>query len=235
MKIDKRIGMFLVLAAIFVTSLIVGDLIGPKLLEPVLFGKGRVISAGLLAFPVTFLLTDLLNEFYGKRAARIVTIVGFFMAIYAYLLVSFAVNVPIAGFTNDASWQGLRGEQFDAVFSGSKRILVASMTAYLIGQFADIFVFHTLKRTTKNKMLWLRATGSTLVSQLIDTVVVSTVAWTGIMSSSQIVEISINSYLVKLLIAIGLTPLIYLGHALVERLLEIKPVVLDEQGEPLPE
>lgn len=233
MNIDKRLGMFLVLAAIFVTSLIVGDLIGPKLLGPELFGRARVVSAGLIAFPVTFLLTDLLNEFYGKRAARIVTVVGFAMAIYAYVLVFVAVEWPIAAFTREPSWTGLRDEQFSAVFGGGKRILIASMTAYLVAQFVDIFVFHVLKRRTHNKMLWLRATGSTLISQAIDTFVVNTVAWTGIMSAGQITEICLNSYLVKVLIAIGLTPVIYLGHALVERLLGMKPVILDERGEPI--
>ncbi|MFP2927517.1 queuosine precursor transporter [Pyxidicoccus sp. 3LG] len=233
MVLDRRIQLFVVLAGVFVTSLVVGDIIGVKLFEVKLGPIVAVMSIGMLPFPVTFLLTDILNEFYGKTAARFVTWVGFFMAIFAFTVIGIAVQVPWAPLTRAADWTGAAEGSFNNIFAGSQRILVASMIAYLVGQFCDIAIFNLLKRVTNNKLLWLRATGSTLVSQLIDTVVVQYVAWTGVLPNSTIVSIIYTSYVVKLLVAVGLTPFIYLGHAFVERKLGIKPVVLGENGEPV--
>lgn len=233
MVLDRRIQLFVVLAGVFVTSLVVGDLIGVKLFEVNLGSIVATMSIGMLPFPVTFLLTDLLNEFYGKKAARFITWVGFFMAIFCFAVIAIAVQVPWAPLTRAPDWQGAVEGSFNNVFAGGQRILMASMIAYLIGQFCDIAIFNMLKRVTRNKMLWLRATGSTLVSQFIDTVVVQFVAWSGLLSTSVIVNIIFTSYVVKLLVAVGLTPFIYLGHAFVERKLGIKPVVLGEDGEPV--
>jgi len=235
MNLDRRMQLFVVLAAVFVTSLVVGDLIGVKLFEVHVGSVVAVMSIGMLPFPVTFLLTDILNEFYGKKAARYVTWVGFFMAIFAYAVIAIAVQVPWAPLTRAPDFKGTVESAFNNVFAGSQRILAASMMAYLVGQFADITIFNLLKRTTNNRLLWLRATGSTLVSQLIDTTVVQFVAWTGVLPTATIFSIIYTSYIVKLLIAVGLTPFIYLGHGIVERKLGIKPVVLGADGEPLPE
>jgi uncharacterized integral membrane protein (TIGR00697 family) len=233
MVLDRRLQLFVVLAGVFVTSLVVGDLIGVKLFEVNLGPIVATMSIGMLPFPVTFLLTDILNEFYGKKAARFITWVGFFMAIFCFTVIAIAVQVPWAPLTRSPTWEGTVEGSFNNVFSGSQRLLVASMIAYLIGQFCDIAVFNLLKRVTHNKMLWLRATGSTLVSQLIDTVVVQFVAWTALLPLTTILNIIFTSYVVKLLVAVGLTPLVYLGHGFVERKLGIKPVVLGEDGEPI--
>ncbi|WP_408888884.1 queuosine precursor transporter [Myxococcus faecalis] len=234
MQLDRRMQLFVVLAAVFVTALVVGDLIAVKLFEVHLGGVVAVMSIGILPFPVTFLLTDILNEFYGKRTARFVTWVGFFMAIFAFAVIAIAVQVPIAPLTRAPDYLGTVESAFNNVFDGSQRILVASMAAYLVGQFTDIALFNLLKRVTKNRLLWLRATGSTLVSQLIDTVVMQFVAWTGVLPTKVIVGIVLSSYVVKVLVAVGLTPFIYLGHSLVERKLGIKPLVLGADGEPEP-
>ena len=114
--------------------------------------------------------------------------------------------------------------------SGSRRILFASMCAYVIAQLTDIALFHAIKRRSKNRLLWLRATGSTVVSQLIDTIVIQTIAWWGLLPFERIANIAVTSYAVKLLVAIGLTPLIYAGHALVERRLGLSPVRIDDEG-----
>lgn len=233
MKLDTRQRLFFFLAANFVVALVVGDILGGKLTEVSLFGRGWVISVGMIPFPVTFVLTDLLNEFYGKRAARYVTVVGFTMAMFAYATIFVAMAVPWAPFTRDAAWDGMREASFDNVFNGSKRILVGSMTAYLVAQFLDIGTFHFLKRLTRGRHLWLRATGSTVMSQLVDTVVITFIAWTGLLPIPTILGMIVTSYLVKLVIAIGLTPVIYGAHAAVERVLRIAPVVLDEEGEPI--
>jgi queuosine precursor transporter len=159
--------------------------------------------------------------------------VGFGMALFTFAVIAVSGRVPWAVMTQAKDFQGTVASSFDNVFGGSQRILVASMLAYLVGQFADITVFNALKRTTNNRMLWLRATGSTVVSQLIDTAVVQYVAWTGVLPQGVILKLIFTSYAVKLLVAIGLTPLVYLGHALVERKLGISPVVLGEDGEPV--
>lgn len=233
MKLDPRIGLFVILASVFVTCLVLGDLIGGKLSQVSLLGASFTVSVGMIPFPITFLLTDLLNEFYGKRAARFVTWVGFGMALLAFLLIGIAVQTPFAPFTEAPDFQGVRKAAFDNVFTGSQRILVASMAAYLLAQFVDIGVFHALKRLSHNRFLWLRATGSTVVSQLIDTAVIQTVAWVGILPLSQIFNIALSSYFIKLLVAVGLTPLIYAGHRVLEVRLHMKPVELDEEGEPI--
>ncbi|AKF84022.1 hypothetical protein SAMN05443572_104648 [Myxococcus fulvus] len=234
MQLDRRMQLFVVLAAVFVTALVVGDLIAVKLFEVHLGSVVAVMSIGILPFPVTFLLTDILNEFYGKKTARFVTWVGFFMAIFAFAVIAIAVQVPIAPLTRAPDYKGTVESAFNNVFDGSQRILVASMAAYLVGQLTDIALFNLLKRVTKNRLLWLRATGSTLVSQLIDTVVMQFVAWTGVLPTKVIVGIVLSSYVVKVLVAVGLTPFIYLGHSLVERKLGIKPLVLGADGEPEP-
>jgi len=223
---DPRTRLFMILAGIFSTCLIVGDIIGSKLIEPVLFGHPFVLTVGMIPFPITFLLTDVLNEFYGKRAARFVTLLGFGLALLAYVFIYVAGAIPIAPLTMKPGWDGVTEEAFQTVFLGSQRILLSSMVAYVVAQFVDIFVFHALKRMTQNRLLWLRATGSTAVSQLIDTIVINFVAWSGMLGFETIVNMVMSSYLVKILIAVGLTPAIYLVHALIERGLKIEPVKL---------
>jgi uncharacterized integral membrane protein (TIGR00697 family) len=231
--LTPRVRLFVILAAIFMTCLVVGDIIGGKLIEAHLFGHTFTLTVGMIPFPVTFLLTDVLNEFYGKRAARFVTVIGFCAAVLSFGFIFLAGAIPIAPFTRQPGWQGVTESSFANVFLGSQRILAASMVAYVVAQLVDIAVFHVLKRATHNKLLWLRATGSTVVSQLIDTVVITFVAWTGILSVGQMTNMILSSYALKILIAVGLTPMIYLVHALVERGLGIEPVLLDDSGEPV--
>jgi queuosine precursor transporter len=227
---DARAGLYVILCCTFVVALVVGDLIGGKLAETVVFGQPFTISMGMIPFPVTFLLTDLVNEFYGPKAARFMTLTGFGVAVFAFITITIAAAIPIADFTRAADWSGVRTEAFDNVLASSQRILVASLVAYLVAQFTDMSVFHLLKRVSNNRFLWLRATGSTMASQLIDTMVIQTLAWWGILPFSKIIGIAVSSYVVKLAVAIGLTPAVYAGHAVVERWLGLKPVVLDAQG-----
>jgi queuosine precursor transporter len=224
LKLDARFKLFLFLLGGFVTCLIVGDLIGGKLYARTVFGVEWVISVGMIPFPVTFLLTDLINEFYGHKVARTVTWVGFWMAVLTVSLLWVASIVPFAPFS------AIKAEAYNNAFLGSLRIFGASLTAYIVSQYTDIGVFKLIKTVTKNRLLWLRATGSTAVSQLIDTCVIQTIAWVGTPVQAKIPSIIITSYIVKLVIAIGLTPLIYAGHALVERAFHIDPVVLGRDG-----
>jgi len=226
---DRRSALFVVLAATFVTMLIVGDLIGGKLQELNLFGYSFLITVGMIPFPITFLLTDLVNEFYGKKAARHLTFVGFWMAVATFTIISIAVALPWPDLTRAPDWTGVTDVTYDRVFAGSKRFLLASITAYLVSQLVDIAIFQFLKRRTGGKLLWLRATGSTAVSQLVDTITIQAIAWWGVLGADRIFSLILTSYLVKLTVAVGLTPLIYAGHAVLERRFDLQPVPVEAE------
>lgn len=223
MELSRRQKLFLVLAATFCTCLVVGDIIGGKLVSGNVLGFEFTTTVGMIPFPVTFLLTDLLNEFYGKRAARFVTLVGFSMAALAFAIIYVAAAIPISDFTRASDWTGVREDSFDNVFLGSLRMLIASLSAYLVSQFTDIAAFHFLRRLSRGRMLWLRATGSTALSQLIDTFIINLAAWAGVLSWEVILQIMVSAYSLKLVIALLLTPLIYAGHRLMVRGLGIAP------------
>jgi uncharacterized integral membrane protein (TIGR00697 family) len=227
MQVHARLVFFVALVAAFVTCLVVGDLIGGRLYGFEVGGLELAVSAGMIPFPVTFLLTDLINEYYGKRLARVVTWIGFGMATLTLGLVLAAGALPSASFT------AIADTCYTDVFTDSVRIFGASLAAYVVAQLTDIAVFHRLKRLTSNRFLWLRATGSTAVSQLVDTVAIQSLAWIGTPQEPLIPKLILTSYLVKLVIAVGLTPVVYAGHALVGRLLGMRPVVLGPDGEPL--
>jgi uncharacterized integral membrane protein (TIGR00697 family) len=228
--LDARARLLVLLAMVFIAMLLLGDLLGGKIFELTLGGMPFVISVGILPFPITFLLTDLLNEFYGKRIARFITLIGFFLSLLTFLLILLVVQFPWSPMTTQTGWTGFTEASFNRIFAGSLRIFGASMVAFLIAQYTDIAVFHLLKRMTHNRQLWLRATGSTVVSQLIDTVIIQALAWGGLLPWSKLWTIMVSSYVIKLLAAVALTPAIYGVHGLVERRLGLEPVRLDAQG-----
>lgn len=224
MKLDARLTLFMTLVGVFLTSLLLGNLIAGKVMViwvPV-FGD-RTISAGEIPFPVVFLLTDILNEFYGRQVVRRVTLIGLAMTGLAFVMIKLAVAAPGAPF-------GLQPAQFDAVFASATRIQVASMVAFMVSQLIDITMFFFIKRATGNRMLWLRATGSTAVSQAIDTTLVGVIGWGGMVPNSVLFDLLVNAYLLKLGIAVLLTPVIYALHELIERVWHLEPVPLEVKG-----
>lgn len=231
MFLDKRHKLFLVLTAVFMTCFVVGDIIGAKLVSWTMFGFSFTTTVGMVPFPITFLLTDVINEFYGKRAARFITLLGFGMGVLSFAIIYLAGAIPIADFTKAPTWPGVTEQAFGTVFLGSLRMIIASLSAFLVAQFVDIGVFHLLKRLTSNKFLWLRATGSTAASQLIDTITITIVAWSGLRTTGELVNIIYTAYGLKILIAFGLTPLVYLVHALLEKRLGIKPLLLSDEDQ----
>jgi queuosine precursor transporter len=209
---DRKQQLFLWLAGFFVASLICADLIGGKF-----FVVGKVhLSVGMLAFPLTFVLTDVVNEFFGQAGARRITFLGLGTAIFAFVIINVALALP----TSPES--PLSGDQFKTVFGWSGRLYLASLSAYVVGQLIDISVFGALRRLTRHRLLWLRATGSTLVSQAIDTVVVNVVLLSGAKTAAFIFTVIRDSYLTKVLIALALTPLIYFVHTLVLKVLKVE-------------
>jgi uncharacterized integral membrane protein (TIGR00697 family) len=219
--LDRRQKLFVYLAAVFLTALLIGDTIGSKLffVEIPLPGGTRLpatLSVGAIWFPITFLLTDVINEFYGSQGARFVTFLGFFMAILAFLVILASRAIPAASFSPVSQ------ADFETVLGGASRIFIASLAAYLVGQIVDITIFQAAKKLTQSKHIWLRSTGSTLISQLIDTVLVTIIAFAGKVPAERLRQAAITSYIIKVALAVGLTPVIYALHSVIERSLGIK-------------
>jgi uncharacterized integral membrane protein (TIGR00697 family) len=232
LTLDQKL--FVVLAALFVACLLLGDVIGGKTVPTFsLFGHDfGPISVGILPFPVTFLLTDVVNDFYGRRGARFLTLVGFGMALFAYGLLQLTTWMPVHESTYFTQ------HEYAKIFGGSSQLFIASMLAYLLGQFLDIHVFQFWKALTRSKHLWLRATGSTLLSQIVDTVIINFVFWMwtaesdphsflGMKATSEryawIVQKIGREYGIKVLVAVALTPVVYALHAAIVNGLRIRP------------
>lgn len=214
--LSMEVLLYVVLAGIFVTCLVLGDVTGGKAFAtPV-----GPVSVGMILFPVTFLLTDVINDFYGKRGARFITGVGAAMATLAYVALVITTTLP-----TDPESYFLEGE-YAKIFGGSSKLFIASILAYLIGQILDIQVFHFWKRITRGKHLWLRATGSTLLSQLVDTAVINVVFWGGVADKTPawIAAKIVREYLIKVLVAVLLTPVVYALHAFIVRRLALSPL-----------
>ena len=219
-----RQKVYLYLAGVFLTALLIGDTIGSKLFTvdlPLGFTTIKAtLSAGAMWFPITFLLTDVINEFYGPKGARTITFLGFWMALLAFCVIALSRIIPAAPFSPVSQ------RDFDVVLGGANRIFVASIIAYLIGQMLDITVFHYLRRLTQTRHIWLRATGSTLISQLVDTIVVTSIAFYGIIPDDELRRAALTNYFVKVMLAVCLTPVIYAMHGLLkQRLAEPETVV----------
>lgn len=208
---DRKQRFFVWLTAIFVAALVTGDFVGGKFF--LLFG--HTFSAGIVPFPLTFVLTDLVNEFYGTHGARRLTFAGLGAAIFVWAVISLALVLP----TSPQS--PIPDAVFHSAFGTSARLYVASLTAYLIGQLLDISIFYALRRLTGHRLLWLRATGSTVLSQMIDSLSVSFVFLVGTRPLDFIVSNAASNYVGKLIMAVLLTPLIYAGHAVFRRYFNI--------------
>ncbi len=214
-RFDARQKLYLYLVGVFLTALLIGDTIGSKLFTvdiPLGFTiLPATLSAGAIWFPITFLLTDVVNEFYGTEGARTMTFIGFWMALLAFAIIVAARKIPAADFSPVSQ------SAFDAVLGGANRIFLASLCAYLVGQLVDIAIFQRLKGLTQSKHIWLRATGSTLISQLVDTLIVTYVAFSGQLTPEQLRRAATTSYVVKVMVAVGLTPVIYALHGVIHR------------------
>ena len=208
---DRKQRVFVFLTALFVAALVTGDFVGGKFFVFL----GRTFSAGIIPFPLTFVLTDVVNEFYGTHGARRLTYAGLGAAIFVWATINLALALPTSPESpiSDAVFRG--------AFGTSARLYVASLTAYIIGQLLDISIFQVLRRLTGHRLLWLRATGSTVLSQAIDSISVSFVFLVGTRSLHFIVANAANNYVGKLAMAVLLTPLIYLGHGLFRRIFEL--------------
>jgi uncharacterized integral membrane protein (TIGR00697 family) len=235
---QKKNRLFIILCGIFLTNALVAEMIGIKIfsaegtigLEPAHlnilgFVMDFNLTAGVLIWPVVFISTDLINEYFGQPGVRRISYLTAGLIAYAFLVIFLTMKLPPAQWWMDANSTDTAGNYFNMDFAFNKifgqgnRIILGSLSAFLLGQLVDVFIFHKLRKVTGSKMLWLRATGSTLVSQLVDSFVVLYIAFSGIFSNSQIVAIGITNYIYKFAVAILLTPLIYFGHYFIDRYL----------------
>lgn len=207
--------LFAYLCAVFVSCLLLGDVVGGKTIATPL----GPISVGIIPFPVTFLLTDIVNDFYGRRGARFLTFLGFWMALFAWAVLQVSTWLRV-----DPSTYFTQAE-FRKIFGGSAQLFLASVVAYMIGQLLDIHVFQFWKALTRSRHLWLRATGSTLLSQIVDTVTINVIfwRWTATKEWDWIFQKIGREYSIKLVVAVALTPAVYAVHGLIVRGMGIAP------------
>jgi uncharacterized integral membrane protein (TIGR00697 family) len=235
---QKKTRLFIILCGIFITNALVAEMIGVKIFSAELaFGLqparlnvfGNVmdfnLTAGAIIWPVVFITSDLINEYFGRPGVKRISYLTAILISYAFLVIFFAIDLPPAQFWLDAYSKDNAGNYFNmnyafnTIFGQGQRIIIGSLTAFLIGQLIDAFFFQRLKKMTGNKMLWVRATGSTLISQLIDSFVVLYIAFAGIFENDQLFSIAITNYIYKFIVAILLTPVIYFGHFMIDQYL----------------
>ena len=201
---------YLILAGLFITSLVASNLIFTKIFywypfDINIYGvKLFELSVGILPYPLTFLITDLISEIYGKRKANQVVTTGIFASIFSILLILISSQVPAIGTSP------IDDELFNQVFLNAPLAVLASMLTYLIAQYIDIRIYHFWKNLTKGKHLWLRNNFSTFTSQIIDTfTIVSLLIIFEILPSDKFLVLVISGILFKVIVAILDTPLLY--------------------------
>jgi queuosine precursor transporter len=242
---NKPTRLFIILSGIFLTNALIAEFIGVKIfsleqtlgLDPAqikLFGNTYSfnLTCGVLLWPVVFVMTDIINEYFGQKGVKFLSWMTIALICFGFLVVFGALKT-----SPNEWWMGSKKEMgienmndaFNGIYGQGLGIIIASMTAFLIGQLVDVFIFHKIKKATGEKKIWLRATGSTLVSQLIDSFVVLLIAfyfypklvkgqgqpW----PFDQLIAICIVNYIYKFIIALIMTPVIYLVHGWIERYL----------------
>ena len=226
---DKPTKLFLSITAFFVANALIAECIGGKIfsLEKVfgmspssftLLGESGLsisLTCGVLLWPLEFIITDIVNEYYGPKAVRRISYIAVALITYAFLMFFLAMRVPAADFwygTNVDKGVPNMSNAFNAVFGQGMWIILGSIIAFMVSQLVDVFVFHKIKKVTGQKKVWLRATGSTFVSQLVDSFIVLFIAfylgqgWT----MQKVLAICMVNYAYKFTMAIILTPLIYI-------------------------
>lgn len=235
---DKPTKLFVSIAAFFVANALIAECIGGKIfsleklfgLDPAnltLFGQTGLsfnLTCGVLLWPLEFVITDIVNEYYGPRAVRRISYTAVVLITYAFIMFYAAMNIPPADFwITSKETEGIANMQdaFGGIFGQGMWIIAGSLIAFLVSQIVDVTVFHKIKKRTGQKWVWLRATGSTLVSQLVDSFIVLFIAfkigngW----SWKLVLAICLVNYLYKFTMAIILTPLIYFAENRIDQYL----------------
>jgi hypothetical protein len=226
-----------VLCALFVGFFVAAEVLGGKLFRFTLLGLGPddlglgegtefAATAGILAFPLTFVMTDIVNEYFGRPIVKLFTWIAIAVNLLLQPVIRAAIAAPAISFTPGISDSDMQ-RGFEIALGQTTSIVFASLCAFAIAQWLDVQVFTWLRRNTGGKYLWLRAQGSTVVSQMIDTLAVVYLAFVVIpmltggqpWSIANAFSVSLTNYVYKFLIAVGVTPVLYLVHAAVDRYL----------------
>jgi len=222
-SLSRSHWLFVFLAGLFITNAVTAELISNKLIEiPLVFDffgseiGPFVTIVGILPWPIVFLLTDLLNEFYGAKAVKRLSWITAVLIAYCFIIVGLSMEIPAAqiegsNLSDDTA--------YNKVFGQAQMVIIGSICAFLVSQILDASLFSWIKSKTGSKHIWLRSTGSTVVSQLIDSYIVLYIGFVlpGSLSFSDFMEIAPTNYVLKLIIAILLTPFIYLGHYIIRK------------------
>ncbi len=240
MNLTKKQTLYLVLCCFFLTSALIAEIIGAKIFsaeETFGFQPAQIsilgykldfnMTAGVLNWPVVFVTSDIINEYFGTRGVKKISYLTAFFIAYSFILIYVATTLVPAKFWLEVNSVDSKGgslninEAFKMIFRQGLGIIIGSLTAFLIGQILDAYVFHRLRNITKNRFVWLRATGSTLISQLIDSFVVIFIAFFifGNWKLDQVFAVGSVNYIYKFVVAILLTPVIYLAHYLIDKYL----------------
>ncbi len=235
---DKPTKLFLGFSAFFVANALIAECIGGKLfslekllgIHPVnfsLFGQNGLsftLTCGVLLWPLEFVMTDIVNEYYGPKAIKRISYTAVALISYAFLMFYAALHIA-----PDDFWIGSKAndgvpnmqQAFSAIFGQGMWIIIGSLVAFMVSQLVDVLVFHRIKRVTGEKHIWLRATGSTLVSQLVDSYIVLIIAFKlgNDWSWGRVLAIGVMNYIYKFVVAIALTPVIYIAEKRIEKYL----------------
>ena len=224
----KKQQLYLVLSGIFLVNALLAEIIGVKIFSvEKTVGLTGSLSAGVLVWPVVFIGTDVINEYFGRKGVLRITFLTVGLILYAFLVILGTTRLAPADFWLDLNKTDAQGRPFDiefayhSIFRQGLGIIVGSLTAFVIGQVLDASVFQAFRRITGSRYIWLRATGSTLISQLVDSFVVLYVAFYvfGNWPLAQVVSVATFNYWYKCAAAVLLTPLLYLAHYLIDRYL----------------
>lgn len=240
LKESKRNILFLSLGAFFIANAIIAEFVGVKIFslektfgfEPMnfmMFDEARSfdMTAGVLLWPMVFVMTDIINEYFGRHGVRLFTYIAVVLISYAFFAVFLSMQTtPSSFWVNKQLNNGLTidmNQAFNNVFGQGLWIIIGSLIAFLIGQMVDVYIFQLIRKNTGEKHIWLRATGSTLISQFIDSFVVLFIAFyfSKLNTPDQwpftrVLTIGAVNYVYKFVIAILLTPVLYLVHYLID-------------------
>ncbi len=242
---DKSTKLFIVLGCFFAANALIAEFMGVKIfslektfnLSPVnlaLFGNNYSfnLTAGVLLWPVVFIMTDIINEYFGQRGVKFLSYITVALISYAFVMVFIAIKTSPADFlVGNGVKNGIpdMNAAYANIFGQGLWIIIGSLVAFLIGQVVDVLVFHKIKRITGERFIWLRATGSTLISQLIDSFIVLFIAFylgpriSDIQGEpwplNLVLAVGLGNYIYKFIMAVVLTPVIYLVHNIIEKYL----------------
>jgi len=224
---NKLNNIFIILTGIFITNAIIAEILGTKIFD-FSFLKNFSLSVGVLIWPIVFITTDIINEYFGKSGVKKISYFTIILILYVFLIVFLSTKLTPNTYWLNINSTDNSGNPFDidyaynTIFLQSTGIIIGSVFAFLLAQLLDVFIFQKIKKITKGKFIWLRATGSTLISQLIDSFVVLTIAFYFLApegkewSINQVFVVGFDNYTFKFFVAIIITPFIYLAHYLID-------------------